>query len=86
LSAAELRFGRDRHKFPCNDRPAGSARGAAAISEVIIFIFPRTNIRVPRRRWGLPEFGPLIAGPDARPVTEFASDAPVDWTIPSNRR
>lgn len=59
--------------FPRNDRPAGSERSAAAAPEVIVF--PRTNIRVLRRLWGLPEYGPLIAGPDGRAVGASGEDA-----------
>ena len=52
--------------FPVQDRPTGSVRSDAAPTEVIVF--PRTNIRVLRRLWGLPEYGPLVAGPDGRAV------------------
>ena len=33
-----------------------------------VIVFPRTNIRVLRRLWGLPEYGLLVAGPDGRAI------------------
>jgi hypothetical protein len=39
-----------------------------------VIVFPRTNIRVLRKLWGLPEFGPLVAGPDGRAVGALSED------------
>ena len=62
--------------FP-NAAPAAPARTAAAASPEVI-VFPRTNIRVLRRLWGLPEFGLLVAGPDGRAVGALEHD-PEKW-------
>lgn len=52
-------------------RTAPAVDGAAR--EVIVF--PRTNIRVLRKLWGLPEYGPLVAGPDGRAIGALGEDA-----------
>jgi hypothetical protein len=39
-----------------------------------IVIFPRTNIRVLRKMWGLPEKGLLIAGVDGRAIGALSGD------------
>lgn len=60
--------------FPA-ERPAeGKTAGGVPASEVIVF--PRTNIRVLRRLWGLPEYGLLVAGPDGRAVGALSDDSP----------
>jgi hypothetical protein len=59
--------------FPnTRDVPAPSDDRRSASSEVIVF--PRTNIRVLRKLWGLPEFGLLVAGPDGRAVGALSED------------
>jgi hypothetical protein len=40
-----------------------------------IVVFPRTNIRVLRRLWGLPESGQIVAGPDGRAIGARRDDA-----------
>jgi hypothetical protein len=42
-----------------------------------VIVFPRTNIRVLRKLWGLPEFGLLVAGPDGRAVGALSEDTRV---------
>jgi hypothetical protein len=53
-------------------RRARPDRAVSAQAEVVVF--PRTNIRVLRRLWGLPEYGPLVAGPDGRAVGALGED------------
>ncbi len=54
------------------ERPPRPDRGPSACSEVVIF--PHTNIRVLRRMWGLPEYGPITAGPDGRAIGVLGED------------
>ena len=58
------------------DRARSQASGRSEQGREII-IFPRTNIRVLRRLWGLPEHGLIIAGPDGRAVGARRDDTSV---------
>jgi len=70
LSVAELLL------FPQPEEPISRrSREGAPGSEVIVF--PRTNIRVLRRLWGLPEDGPIVAGPDSRAIGALREDGMV---------
>lgn len=60
-------------RFPQTTRSANAERGERRAPEIVVF--PRTNIRVLRRLWGLPEYGPLVAGPDGRAVGVLGEDA-----------
>jgi hypothetical protein len=60
-------------KFPRTARSANAERSERGVPEIVVF--PRTNIRVLRKLWGLPEYGPLIAGPDGRAVGVSGEDA-----------
>jgi hypothetical protein len=57
------------------DRSARGDRRDREGSEIIVF--PRTNIRVLRRLWGLPEYGLIVAGPDGRAIGARRDDASV---------
>ena len=52
--------------FQPNRDPSPASGQTSAGREIIVF--PRTNIRVLRRLWGLPEYGLLVAGPDGRAI------------------
>jgi hypothetical protein len=58
--------------FSNEKTPPRAADNRGGGSEVVVF--PRTNIRVLRKMWGLPEYGLLVAGPDGRAIGAVAED------------
>jgi hypothetical protein len=60
--------------FPNVSNVRTSSDGRPNASPEVV-VFPRTNIRVLRKLWGLPEYGLLVAGPDGRAVGALGDDA-----------
>ena len=58
------------------DRARNLAPGQTEAGREVI-VFPRTNIQVLRRLWGLPEYGLLVSGPDGRAIGARRDDGSV---------
>jgi hypothetical protein len=59
--------------FPNDRNVRTSSDDRHSVSPEVV-VFPRTNIRVLRKLWGLPEYGLLVAGPDGRAVGALGDD------------